>query len=252
VCVNRVTKEFRLGGTVHLGLKNLLLRSPKAQHDQHRRVRVEAIRDVSFEIARGEWLAMIGPNGSGKSTMLGLIAGVLHPTCGTIETHGRISPLLELGAGFHPELTGAENILLNGVILGLTRAMVRERFSKIVEFSGLGDEIDRPVRTYSSGMSARLGFAVAAHVDPEILIVDEVLAVGDEAFAQRCLDKLRSFHAAGVTIVVVSHQLTLVEELCDRALLLVGGKLVVEGAPAEVIATYRAGIAASLRGEQPV
>lgn len=242
VCVNRVSKEFRLGGTAHLGLKNLLLRSPEGRHD-HRRVRVEALRDVSFEIARGEWVAMIGPNGSGKSTMLGLIAGVLHPTSGTIEAHGRISPLLELGAGFHPELTGAENVLLNGVILGLTRAMVRERFNKIVEFSGLGDEIDRPVRTYSSGMSARLGFSVAAHVDPEILLVDEVLAVGDEAFARRCLDKLRSFHAAGVTIVVVSHTLTLVEALCDRALLLVGGKLVAAGPPAEVIATYRSRIA---------
>ena len=243
VCVNRVTKEFRLGGTAHLGLKSLLLRAPEVRHDLHRRVRVEALRDVSFEIARGEWVAMIGPNGSGKSTMLGLIAGVLQPTFGTIEAHGRISPLLELGAGFHPELTGAENVLLNGVILGLTRAMVRERFNKIVEFSGLGNEIDRPVRTYSSGMSARLGFSVAAHVDPEILLVDEVLAVGDEAFARRCLDKLRSFHAAGVTIVVVSHTLTLVEALCDRALLLVGGKLVAAGPPAEVIATYRSGIA---------
>ncbi|HME72014.1 MAG TPA: ABC transporter ATP-binding protein, partial [Myxococcota bacterium] len=178
VCVKGVSKEFRLGSTAHLGLKNLLLRLPEVSHDLHRRVRVEALRDVSFEIARGEWVAMIGPNGSGKSTMLGLIAGVLHPTHGTIETNGRISPLLELGAGFHPELTGAENIMLNGVILGLTRAMVRERFNKIVEFSGLGDEIDRPVRTYSSGMSARLGFSVAVHVDPEILLVDEVLAVG--------------------------------------------------------------------------
>jgi ABC-type polysaccharide/polyol phosphate transport system ATPase subunit len=242
VRLNRVTKEFRLGGTAQLGLKNLLLRSPEVGH-LRRRVRVEALRDVSFEIARGEWVAMIGPNGSGKSTMLGLIAGVLHPTYGTVETHGRISPLLELGAGFHPELTGAENVLLNGVILGLTRAMVRERFNKIVEFSGLGDEIDRPVRTYSSGMSARLGFSVAAHVDPEILLVDEVLAVGDEAFARRCLDKLQSFHAAGVTIVVVSHTLTLVETLCDRALLLVGGKLAAAGPPAEVIATYRSGIA---------
>jgi ABC-type polysaccharide/polyol phosphate transport system ATPase subunit len=238
-----VTKEFRLGGTAHLGLKNLLLRSPEVRHDLHRRVRVSALRDISFEIPRGEWVAMIGPNGSGKSTMLGLIAGVLYPTSGTVETNGRISPLLELGAGFHPELTGAENILLNGVILGLTRAMVRERFDRIVEFSGLGKEIDRPVRTYSSGMSARLGFSVAVHVDPEILLVDEVLAVGDEAFARRCLDKLRSFHAAGVTIVVVSHALTLVEALCDRALLLAGGELVATGPPAEVIATYRARIA---------
>ena len=242
VRVERVTKEFRLGGTAHLGLKNLLLRSPEVRHHLQRRVRFEALRDVSFEISHGEWVAMIGPNGSGKSTMLGLIAGVLHPTSGTIQTNGRISPLLELGAGFHPELTGAENIVLNGVILGLTRAMVRERFDRIVEFSGLGEEIDRPVRTYSSGMTARLGFSVAVHVDPEIILVDEVLAVGDEAFARRCLDKLRSFHAAGVTIVVVSHALTLVEALCDRALLLVGGELVAAGPPAEVVAAYRARI----------
>ena len=243
VRVDRVSKEFRLGGTAHLGLKNLLLRSPETRHPLQRRVRFEALRDVSFEILRGEWVALIGPNGSGKSTMLGLIAGVLYPTSGTIRTNGRISPLLELGAGFHPELTGAENIVLNGVILGLTRAMVRERFDRIVEFSGLGKEIDRPVRTYSSGMTARLGFSVAVHVDPEIILVDEVLAVGDEAFARRCLDKLRSFHAAGVTIVVVSHALGLVEALCDRALLLVGGELVAAGSPAEVVAAYRAQIA---------
>ena len=243
VRVDRVSKEFRLGGTAHLGLKNLLLRSPETRHPLQRRVRFEALRDVSFEILRGEWVALIGPNGSGKSTMLGLIAGVLYPTSGTIRTNGRISPLLELGAGFHPELTGAENIVLNGVILGLTRAMVRERFDRIVEFSGLGREIDRPVRTYSSGMTARLGFSVAVHVDPEVILVDEVLAVGDEAFARRCLDKLRSFHAAGVTIVVVSHALGLVEALCDRALLLVGGELVAAGSPAEVVAAYRAQIA---------
>jgi ABC-type polysaccharide/polyol phosphate transport system ATPase subunit len=243
VRVDRVSKEFRLGGTAHLGLKNLLLRSPETRHPLQRRVRFEALRDVSFEILRGEWVALIGPNGSGKSTMLGLIAGVLYPTSGTIRTNGRISPLLELGAGFHPELTGAENIVLNGVILGLTRSMVRERFDRIVEFSGLGKEIDRPVRTYSSGMTARLGFSVAVHVDPEVILVDEVLAVGDEAFARRCLDKLRSFHAAGVTIVVVSHALDLVEALCDRALLLVGGELVAAGPPADVIAAYRARIA---------
>jgi ABC-type polysaccharide/polyol phosphate transport system ATPase subunit len=242
VRVERVTKEFRLGGTAHLGLKGLLLRREVRQHLEHR-IRFEALRDVSFEIPRGEWVAMIGPNGSGKSTMLGLIAGVLHPTSGAIQTNGRISPLLELGAGFHPELTGAENIVLNGVILGLTRAMVRERFDRIVEFSGLGKEIDRPVRTYSSGMTARLGFSVAVHVNPEIILVDEVLAVGDEAFARRCLDKLRSFHASGVTIVVVSHALDLVQGLCDRALLLVDGELVAAGPPAEVVAAYRARIA---------
>jgi len=243
VRVDRVSKEFRLGGAAHLRLKDWLLRLPNVNQDLPRRVRVRALHDVSFEIARGEWVAVIGPNGSGKSTMLALIAGVLHPTRGVIETRGRISPLLELGAGFHPELTGAENILLNGVILGLTRATVRKRFNEIVEFAGLQAEIDRPVRTYSSGMSARLGFSVAVHVDPEILLVDEVLAVGDEAFSRRCLDRLRDFHAAGVTIVVVSHTLALIEALCDRALLLVGGELVATGPPTEVIAIYRSRIA---------
>jgi lipopolysaccharide transport system ATP-binding protein len=235
-----VTKEYRVGGTVAVGLKNLLLRLPEVAKDLRRRPRFEALHDVSFEIDPGECIGLIGPNGSGKSTALGLMAGVLRPTVGSVETHGHISPLLELGAGFHPELTGAENILLNGVLLGLTRRTVRERFDEIVEFSGLRDFIHRPVRNYSSGMVARLGFSVAAHVDPDILLVDEVLAVGDEAFQRRCLEKLEQFHEAGVTIVLVSHALAFVEALCDGAILLERGEVVAAGRPDEVISIYRA------------
>jgi ABC-type polysaccharide/polyol phosphate transport system ATPase subunit len=241
----RVGKTYRAGGAHTFGLKHLLVRLPEVAREARRQPLVEALRDVSFEIRRGEWTAIIGPNGSGKSTTLALMAGVLAPNSGMVSTHGRISPLLELGAGFHPELTGAENIELNGVLLGLSRQEVRERFAAIVAFSGLEPAmIERPVRTYSSGMVARLGFAVAVNVEPEILLVDEVLAVGDEPFQRRCLDRMRSFHAAGVTIIVVSHTLGLIEALCDRALLLDRGELVADDKPTPVVEAYRARMAA--------
>jgi len=240
-----VGKTYRAGRATALGLKHMLLRLPEVAREARREPVVQALRDVSFEIRRGEWTAIIGPNGSGKSTSLALMAGVLSPNSGAVSTYGRISPLLELGAGFHPELTGAENIELNGVLLGLCRHEVRARFGAIVEFSGLEPAmIERPVRTYSSGMVARLGFAVAVNVEPEILLVDEVLAVGDEPFQRRCLERMRSFHASGVTIVVVSHTLGLVEALCDRALLLDQGQLTADGRPAAVVETYRARMAA--------
>lgn len=243
-----VTKEYRVGGSSPVGLKNLLLRLPEVTRDLRERPIHQALCDVSFEVGRGECVGIIGPNGSGKSTALGLVAGVLRPTAGRVEIHGPVSPLLELGAGFHPDLTGAENVLLNGVLLGLTRREVRERFEEIVAFSGVREFVHRPVRSYSSGMIARLGFSVAVHVDPEILLVDEVLAVGDEAFQTRCLEKMQRFREAGVTIVLVSHMLSVVESLCDRAFLLERGHLVGAGPPAEVIALYRERIAA---GEAP-
>jgi len=240
-----VGKTYRTSSAISLGLKHLVLRLPEVAREARRAGVVHALRDVSFEIRRGEWTAIIGPNGSGKSTSLALMAGVLRADSGAVSTYGRISPLLELGAGFHPELTGAENIELNGVLLGLCRDEVRERFAAIVAFSGLEPGmIERPVRTYSSGMVARLGFAVAVNCDPEILLVDEVLAVGDEPFQRRCLDRMRSFHAAGVTIVVVSHTLGLIETLCDRALLLDQGELAADGEPTPVIEAYRARMAA--------
>jgi len=240
---DHVTKAYRRGGPSRLGLKSVLLRLPEARRELRRRTHFEALRDISFEIQRGEFVAIIGPNGSGKSTTLALIAGVLEPTSGSVATRGRISPLLELGAGFHPELTGAENVELNGVLLGLTRRAVRERFDAIVEFSGLRDVIDRPVRNYSSGMVARLGFSVAVHVDPDVFLVDEVLAVGDESFQRRCLARMEGFRKRGVTVVVVSHTLGLVEALCDRAFLLDAGTLVEAGPPKDVISTYRARVA---------
>jgi ABC-type polysaccharide/polyol phosphate transport system ATPase subunit len=240
---DRVTKIYTGNRASSLGLKHLLLRLPEVAREARRQTAVRAVQDVTFEIPFGEWTAIIGPNGSGKSTSLGLMAHVLAPDEGTVSTFGRLSPLLELGAGFHPELTGVENIFLNGVLLGLSRAEVRERFDDIVAFSGLEERVHRAVRTYSSGMVARLAFAVAVHVDPEILLVDELLSVGDEPFQRRCLDKMRSFHKAGVTIVVVSHTLGLIEVLCDRALLLDRGELVADGPPGAVVEKYRSRMA---------
>jgi lipopolysaccharide transport system ATP-binding protein len=159
----------------------------------------------------------MGRNGAGKSTLLALIAGVIRPTAGTLVVNGRVSPLLELGAGFHPELTGRDNVMLNGVLLGLRRAEVAARMDSIVDFAELADSIDEPVRTFSTGMTARLGFSVAAHLDPEILLIDEVLAVGDTAFQAKCVEKIREFRRRGVTIVFVSHELHHVRDLCDRA-----------------------------------
>ena len=197
-----------------------------------------ALRDVTFSIARGETVGIIGRNGSGKSTILKLIAGVMAPTAGDVRVSGRVSPLIELGAGFHPDLTGRENIFLNACILGMSGKEVRERFGDIVNFAELWDFIDTPIKRYSSGMYVRLGFAVAIHSHPEILLVDEVLAVGDAHFQEKCLAKMQEFRSQDVTIVVVSHSMELVEQFCQRAMLIDGGRLVDEGAPREVIPRY--------------
>ncbi len=204
---------------------------------------MEALRDVSFEVKRGETFGVIGPNGCGKSTLLKLVAGIFRPSSGTIGVNGRVSALIELGAGFHPEITGRENVVINGVMLGLTRAEIERKMPSIIEFSGLEKFIDEPVKTYSSGMYVRLGFAVAIHVDPEILVVDEVLAVGDEAFANRCLDTIRELSARGRTIFFVSHALSLVEDLCDRVLYLKDGKVRGLGDPREMLSLYRLDVA---------
>ncbi len=197
-----------------------------------------ALDDVSFDIKAGETVGVIGPNGSGKSSCLSLIAGTTAPTTGAITAHGRVSSLLELGAGFHSELTGRENIFLNGAILGIPRKTIRERFDRIVEFSGVRDFLDMPVKFYSSGMYVRLGFAVAVETDPDILLVDEVLAVGDIAFQAKCFSRIRDFQRAGKTLVIVSHGLQTVEEFCDRVFLLHRGKMVAQGDPSDVIFTY--------------
>jgi len=194
--------------------------------------------DISFEVYKGETLGIIGRNGVGKSTALGLIAGVLKPSKGKVIVKGRISPLLELGGGFHPELTGKENIMLNGVLLGLTRSEVKNRMDEIIEFSELGDFVYQPIRTYSSGMYARLGFSVIAHLDPEILLIDEVLAVGDMEFQKKCLDKMMSFKKSGVTMVFVSHSMEDVEKICDRVIWIDNRSIRMAGSPKDVVLHY--------------
>jgi ABC-2 type transport system ATP-binding protein len=197
-----------------------------------------ALRDVTFSIARGETVGIIGRNGSGKSTILKLIAGVMTPSEGEVRAAGRISPLIELGAGFHPDLTGRENVYLNACILGMSGKETRERFDEIVGFAELWDFIDTPVKRYSSGMYVRLGFSVAIHSNPEILLVDEVLSVGDAAFQEKCVDKMHEFQAQGATIVVVSHSMALMQEFCQRVLFLEGGSLMGDGSPQEMTERY--------------
>ncbi len=186
---------------------------------------VSALKDVSCVVDRGEAFGIVGRNGSGKSTLLKIISGILKPTSGIVRVNGRIAALIELGAGFHPEITGRENIYINGIMLGLSRREIDSRFDAIVEFSGIGDFIEEPVKTYSSGMYVRLGFAVAVHVDPEILLIDEVLAVGDEEFSQQCIAKIQEMKYRGVTLVFVTHQLDQVRMLCDRAMWLDHGEV---------------------------
>jgi len=197
-----------------------------------------ALQGVSFEIAPGETLGLVGPNGAGKSTALKLIAGVLEPTAGRVEVQGRIGALLELGTGFHPDLTGRENIYLNGSILGLSRATIRRKLDEIIAFAELERFIDVPVKHYSSGMYMRLGFAVAVHVDPEILLVDEVLAVGDATFQRKCLERINWMHSQGVTIFFVSHNAETVGAICSRALWLDRGGVIADGTADAVVARY--------------
>ena len=204
---------------------------------------IPALEGVSFEVGRGEAFGIVGGNGSGKSTLLKLMAGILTPSAGTIEAHGRVAALIELGAGFHPEISGRENVFINGAVLGLSKREIAERYPRIVEFSGLEDFIEEPVKNYSSGMWVRLGFAVAIHTDPEILLVDEVLAVGDEAFAHKCLRRIEELLAAGRTVVFVSHSLALVEELCSRVLWLDRGRVRAVGEPRRVVDAYRQAVA---------
>lgn len=197
-----------------------------------------ALDTVSFDIPKGCTYGVLGENGSGKSTTLKLLAGITKPTRGTLEIDGRVSALIELGAGFHPEISGRENVAINGVMLGLSREEIARRFDEIVEFAELKDFIDAPVKTYSSGMYARLGFAVAIHVDPDVLLIDEVLAVGDEAFTRKCLEKIGEFRRRGKTIVIVTHSLGLVEKMCDEALWLRKGTVADHGDPKRVVDAY--------------
>jgi ABC-type polysaccharide/polyol phosphate transport system ATPase subunit len=197
-----------------------------------------AVRDVTFSVPRGRTLGVIGRNGSGKSTLLKLVAGITKPTTGAVVVNGRISALIELGAGFHPEISGRENVFINGIMLGLTKREVARRFDEIVEFAEMKEFIDAPVKTYSSGMYMRLGFAVAINVDPDVLLVDEVLAVGDEGFTHKCLDKFAEFKRRGKTILLVTHSLGLVERFCDDALWMDAGQLKGMGDPKRIVGAY--------------
>jgi ABC-type polysaccharide/polyol phosphate transport system ATPase subunit len=239
--VENVSKRF-FRGEMHDSLRDfipsLFERVTGRSHIRADKNEFWALSDVSIELNRGEAFGIIGPNGAGKSTILKLITGIMIPTIGSIDVNGRLSALIEVGAGFHPDLTGRENIYLNGTILGMTRAEVERKFDAIVEFSGLSDFIDTPVKRYSTGMYARLGFSVAAHVDPDILIVDEVLSVGDIVFQNRCFEKMNSIIHSGATVIFVSHNLRAIAELCPRSILLEEGKITAAGPSPEVLRAY--------------
>ena len=231
--LRNVRKEFRLS---HSGsFKTALLWWKKKRIE-----RFEVLKGIDLQVQKGECVALVGRNGAGKSTLLSLLSRIYKPTSGEIIVRGKIAPLLELGAGFHPDLSGLENILFNGVILGLTRQQVQDRIDKIVEFSELRNHIDAPVRSYSSGMLARLGFAIAVHVDAEILIVDEVLAVGDFAFEEKCYRRIEEFKHQGGTILFVSHEMDDIKRVADRCVWLKNGHVQMEGPVNEVIEAYQA------------
>jgi lipopolysaccharide transport system ATP-binding protein len=194
-----------------------------------------ALRDISFEVERGESIGVVGANGAGKSVLLKILSRVTAPTEGRAEVCGHVGPLLEVGAGFHPELSGRENVYFNGAILGMTRGQVRRKFDEIVAFSGVESFIDTPIKLYSSGMRMRLAFSVAAHLEPDILLIDEAFAVGDASFRAKCRQKIAQFIRHGCTLLLVSHEPSVVSELCDRAILLEGGRLIHDGATAEVL-----------------
>lgn len=234
---DNVSKSYPRYLHVRRGLKASLLDLSRTVQELKQK-RFLALHDVSFEIAEGETVGFMGPNGSGKSTALALMAGVLVAETGYVKVHGHVCPLLELGAGFHYDLTGRENIVLNGILLGLTRREVMARLHDILEFSELEEFLDQPVRTYSSGMVTRLGFSIAVHLDPDILLIDEILAVGDLHFQAKCREKINWFKGRNTTIVLVSHSTSDIRELCDRVLWLDHGKLIGQGAPNEVIPQY--------------
>src|SRR5574341_1806949 len=220
IAARGVGKRFLIHHQRATTLKERLLHTRRSQAEEF-----WALRDIELDIHGGETVGLIGANGSGKSTLLKLLAGILEPTAGTVRVRGRVASLLELGAGFNGELTGRENIYLNASILGLSRREINRNYDSIVDFSGLEQFIDNQVKHYSSGQYVRLGFAVAVHVDPDVLLIDEVLAVGDEAFQAKCLDRVRAFQREGRTIVLVTHALDTVRDICDRAAMLHHGRL---------------------------
>jgi ABC-type polysaccharide/polyol phosphate transport system ATPase subunit len=246
ISLEGISKRYYLRSQRPVDLKTTLLHLPSFLWRDSNRKAFWALDDVSFTVKRGESIGIVGPNGSGKSTLLKIMADLARPTQGKISVNGRISALLELGAGFHPQITGRENAILNAVLLGLTRREAQEVLPDIIAFSELGDFIDEPMRTYSSGMYIRLGFSVAVHVHADVLLVDEVLAVGDAEFQQKCFDHIEKLRAKGVTIVLVSHDLGSVTRFCERAVLLHHGQVQVEGASQPVVHEYLSRIAAVL------
>lgn len=237
--VRDVTKTYRrYGRRKQFGTLKSALLGGRVAKDLRPDDTFNALNGVSFDVVAGKTFGIVGRNGSGKSTMLKLIAGIGRPTAGSVTVQGRVSALIELGAGFHPEISGRENVYINGMMLGLTKRDIAARFDEIVEFAELQDFIEAPVKTYSSGMYMRLGFAVAIHVDPDVLLVDEVLAVGDEAFTHKCLDKFADFRRRGRTVLLVTHSLDLVTRFCDEALWLDGGTVRAQGDPRRVIDAY--------------
>ena len=246
IVVDGVTETFRLYHERPSGLKERLYRLSRSSYTDF-----NALEDVSFTVDTGESVAVIGQNGSGKSTLLKILARILPPDAGTARTNGRVASLLELGAGFHGDLTGRENIYLNGAILGLTRADIDARFDEIVDFAGIRPLIDTAVRTYSSGLYVRLGFAIAVNLDPDILLIDEVLAVGDAEFQERSLARMQRFRDEGKTIVLVSHDLDAVRAMCDRTIVLDRGRVVFDGPVAEGVELYRQRIATAMAPQGP-
>lgn len=232
--IHDLYKEFRLNHTGIASLKTLLTK----RHSKSKIQILNVLNGITFDIPKGQSTAIIGRNGAGKSTLLALIAQIYLPTKGSIEVDGRVAPLLELGAGFHPDLTGLENIFVNGMILGMTRKELESKLDEIIDFSEIRRLIDSPVRTYSSGMSARLGFAIAAHADAEVLLVDEALAVGDFEFRSKCYKKIRDLRSSGKTILVVSHGTEEVRNLADRCIWIQHGKVQADGAPDYVLKEY--------------
>ncbi len=236
--VDHVSRHFRVAHDPRRTLKELLVRRQRSSFTEFR-----AVDDVSFHVVPGEAVAIVGRNGSGKSTLLKILAGIIPPHSGSIRAGGHVAAMLELGAGFHPDFTGRENVFMNGAIHGIDEKGIRDRLSQIIDFADIGDFIDMPVRTYSSGMKLRLAFAVAAHVDPDILLLDEVLSVGDEAFQAKCLERIFQYRRDGGTLVFVSHDSGSVERVCDRAILMVDGSVEGDGLPRGVLAAYHRSLA---------
>lgn len=233
ICLDHVTKKFKVYFDKAPNLKDKVLFWKRNRHETR-----TVLDDISFSIKKGEAVGLIGKNGCGKSTTLKLLTKIIYPSAGSVVVKGKVSALIELGAGFHPDMSGRENIYINAAIFGLTKKQIDAKLDDIIEFSGLGEYIDNPVRTYSSGMYMRLAFAVAINVEAEVLFIDEILAVGDAAFQEKCFNKLIEIRDKGTTIVIVSHSLGQIEKICGRSIWIKDGKIQMDGKPAEVHAKY--------------